>query len=376
MSASQNNSSISGISIIGAGEPAEAPVAKITASTLQGPAPLTVNFTGSGSTGGVSYLWNFGDGSTASSANANHTFAQPGVYQVTLRVQGASGAFNSASTTVTVREPEITEGVSLYLNAGSSSDVSVDGQTYVGDAKFPSYYGTSGTHSLPNANGGPLYSTERNGKNLNYAIPLANGTYTVQTHHTELWFGLNGPSAMSGRRVFDISIEGALVKDNFDIFDENSNQPTVLTFENIVVTDGVLNISMSASQNNSSISGISIFVTSSKTTNPANFRKNTLNNDLYEEKIRELTNEEWEITLYPNPAQSQTMLYINPEVQLNTILIHDMGGRLVRQLDPEVVRTSDGSYYIQLKNVPQGVYLISLLSTNNLITQLRLIVKP
>src|SRR5690606_16205451 len=135
----------------------------------------------------------------------------------------------------------------LFLNAGTSADVSFNGETYLGDSQFPSYYGSSGTHSYSNANGGPLYATERNGRNLNYSIPLPNGMYTVQTHHNELWFGHKGPSASAGRRVFDIRIEGALVKDNFDIFVENSNQPTVLTLEEIEVSDGVLNINMSAS---------------------------------------------------------------------------------------------------------------------------------
>src|SRR5690606_40660966 len=75
----------------------------------------------------------------------------------------------------------------------------------------------------------------------------------------ELYFGLNGPGATEGRRVFDISIEGALVKDDFDIYLEGFNQPTVLTFQDIVVNDGVLNLDLVASVNNASISGISIF---------------------------------------------------------------------------------------------------------------------
>src|SRR5690606_29994354 len=215
--------------------------------------------------------------------NASHTFAKPGVYQVTLRVQGASGAFNTTSVNVTVLEPVATEGVSLYLNAGTSADESFNGQTYLGDGKFATYYGSSGTHSFSGANGGPLYATERNGKNLNYSIPLPNGTYTVKTHHNELWFGLKGPSAAAGRRVFDISIEGSLVKDDFDIFVENSNQPTVLTFEKIEVKDGVLNINMSASQNNSAISGITITGTSTQTANSTNLRKTTLGDDLIAE---------------------------------------------------------------------------------------------
>src|SRR5690606_16265270 len=152
----------------------------------------------------------------------------------------------------------ITEGISMFLNTGTSSDVSFNGETYLGDGQFPSYYGSSGTYYNTSAPGGLLYTTERNGRTLDYSIPVPNGTYTVRTHHTELWFGLKGPSATAGRRVFDINIEGSLVKDNLDLFVENSNQPTVLTFEEIEVSDGVLNIDMAASINNATISGITI----------------------------------------------------------------------------------------------------------------------
>lgn len=46
--------------------------------------------------------------------------------------------------------------------------------------------------------------------------------------------------------------------ENFDIFSYNNNQQTILTFEGIKVVDGALDLSLIASSNNASISGISI----------------------------------------------------------------------------------------------------------------------
>ncbi len=113
---------------------------------------------------------------------------------------------------------------------------------------------------------GSLYRTERGTAlsqgTLTYAIPVPNGTYTISTYHAELWWGKKGGKATAAKRVFDILIEGNLVKDNFDIFKEFNNRPTKLSFYNIIVTDGVLNLNLPASVDKSTISGIAIEGTS------------------------------------------------------------------------------------------------------------------
>jgi len=53
--------------------------------------------------GVVSYAWDFGDGSSASTATANHVYAHPGVYQATLTVTDAAGNSATSSFQVTVR---------------------------------------------------------------------------------------------------------------------------------------------------------------------------------------------------------------------------------------------------------------------------------
>src|SRR5437773_1259559 len=53
--------------------------------------------------GVVSYAWDFGDGSSASTATANHVYAHPGLYQATLTVTDAAGNSATSSFHVTVR---------------------------------------------------------------------------------------------------------------------------------------------------------------------------------------------------------------------------------------------------------------------------------
>ena len=76
--------------------------AVISASTTTGPAPLSVGFDASASTGTIaSYLWDFGDGSTGSTQTANHLYTNAGTYTVRLTLTDNVGQSNTATVAVT-----------------------------------------------------------------------------------------------------------------------------------------------------------------------------------------------------------------------------------------------------------------------------------
>jgi len=83
------------------------PVAVATSSSVTGPTPLAVNFQGSGSfdpdngPAPLTYLWEFGDGAVATTANAQHSYTNAGTYQARLTVD--DGAASATSTTIVVR---------------------------------------------------------------------------------------------------------------------------------------------------------------------------------------------------------------------------------------------------------------------------------
>jgi PKD repeat protein len=89
----------------------QAPVARITASTVKGTAPLTVNFSGTGSTDAdgsiASYAWAFGDGGTATGATASRTYGTPGSYTAQLTVTDNSSLTGTTSVTITVDAPVV-----------------------------------------------------------------------------------------------------------------------------------------------------------------------------------------------------------------------------------------------------------------------------
>jgi glucose/arabinose dehydrogenase/PKD repeat protein len=82
------------------------PTASMTASPTSGPAPLTVNFNGSGSSdpegSTLTYLWDFGDGQTATTSipTTSHPYAA-GNYTASLRVRDTQNA-TSAPVTVAI----------------------------------------------------------------------------------------------------------------------------------------------------------------------------------------------------------------------------------------------------------------------------------
>jgi len=81
----------------------------------------------------VSYLWDFGDGTTATDATVNHAYAENGIYTVTLTITDNYGAIGTASAVKTVgnRLPvaSFTESATnvltnevIYFNASDSCD--------------------------------------------------------------------------------------------------------------------------------------------------------------------------------------------------------------------------------------------------------------
>jgi len=84
------------------------PIAIISGPT-SGLVEETLSFSGSGSSDSdgriVSYVWDFGDGSTGGEVNVTHSYSAAGSYQVTLTVTDDGGLSDSSTQTVQVAEP-------------------------------------------------------------------------------------------------------------------------------------------------------------------------------------------------------------------------------------------------------------------------------
>lgn len=119
---------------------------------------------------------------------------------------------------------ELTPGIPgkikpIRISAQPREFVDSDGHRWSGD----NYFVEGRTYSYPNPPDGPkvpdLYSGERHG-NFSYAIPVPPGSYTVKLHFLESYFSPLIPNATcrgTGCRVFDVSCNGVMLLQDFDI---------------------------------------------------------------------------------------------------------------------------------------------------------------
>jgi PKD repeat protein len=100
-----------------------APTARISSSQAWGPSPLSVSFSGAGSTdpegGALTYSWNFGDGATATGISPSHTFVAaggaPARFDVTLTVTDPAGMSHQTTMVVSPNNsPPVVDITSLY----------------------------------------------------------------------------------------------------------------------------------------------------------------------------------------------------------------------------------------------------------------------
>ncbi|WP_154859143.1 malectin domain-containing carbohydrate-binding protein [Cyclobacterium xiamenense] len=258
----------------------------------------------------------------------------------------------------------------VFLNAGTFDDKTYNGQLHMGDRKT-NYFSPSNINANYTVNGSDLFLTERFSRNLEYSIPVQNGTYTVITYHNELWFGSFGPTAKAGNRVFDISIEGNRVKSNFDIFRENGNNPTTLTFTSINVGDGMLTISMNASINNATVAGIAVIPEGSSSSSNLRLATDGTMQSTQEGGITQTL----DTKVYPNPATYQTTLSIGQDVSVREIYIQSTSGALVKSIDPKAASDGYGSYTLPLAGMQSGVYVVTVSDGGNWVKKVKLIVQ-
>jgi PKD repeat protein len=87
------------------------PIAQISATPGAAYAPATVSVSAAGSSDPDGTIANsvisFGDGTSANGLTASHTFSAAGIYTLTAKVTDNMGASSSASTSVTVKAPEV-----------------------------------------------------------------------------------------------------------------------------------------------------------------------------------------------------------------------------------------------------------------------------
>jgi len=205
--------------------------------------------------------------------------ASPGDYTIS----GEGSAINPADSssvsatddlTVTVEDTTTGDDVVFAVNAGGSEYTATDGTTFVDDTNFDGGQtftsGEGGTPSEPeidNTDDDQLYWTERFG-DFGYDIPVPeDGQYEVTLYFAELYQGVAN-DAGEGARIFDVSAEGQLILDDYDIIAEAGAPHTAISeTATVEVTDGELNLDFTTVEDNAKISAIKVEQLDDGTTN-------------------------------------------------------------------------------------------------------------
>jgi glucose/arabinose dehydrogenase len=174
-------------------------------------------------------------------------------YELLLTVTDSSGL----ATTQSVRTAIVTSPATYRINAGGPAYADTLGQLWSADQGFNTGQAAATSDPIADPNT-TLYQSERwdppGAPELSYDLPVANGTYRVNLYFAEIYPG----AAFVGGRVFDVSIEGTKILQNFDIFAEvGFGKPLVKSFTT-TVTDGVLDILFSHVVENPKISAIEV----------------------------------------------------------------------------------------------------------------------
>ena len=149
--------------------PGQWPVVVSSANVETGDTPLAVTFSSAGTTdldGTIaSYLWNFGDGSTSTSANPQHTYNVAGNYVATLTATDNSGIATANTVALNVTAPNQTPVAKFVMTPATgraplavtlTSDESYDPDGAIGNRQWTfsdggDYWGNTAYHTFTKA---------------------------------------------------------------------------------------------------------------------------------------------------------------------------------------------------------------------------------
>ncbi|WP_171036587.1 malectin domain-containing carbohydrate-binding protein [Dyadobacter sediminis] len=188
-------------------------------------------------------------GATIDAATGVFTWtpAATGTFIFTVKVTDNGSPALSDVEDITVTVSNSPSASAIRINAGGAAFTASGSRQFMGDNYFG---GTNRTGTLAssvdilNTTDDVLYRSERSSEAFNYSIPVSNGTMNVVLHFAETWFGApGGGTGGSGKRRFNVDIEGSRKLTNYDIYAKAGGalRPVVETFT-VTVTDGILNI--------------------------------------------------------------------------------------------------------------------------------------
>lgn len=283
----------------------------VTKSYCLSPVQLSlVNTKGSNKT----YNWDFGDGTTSTTASPTKTYAASGSYKIKLNVVGCGNDNASFEQTIEVDNNQFCDSTTVTLN-GKGSVESCKGIYRSGTDTDGKYFGNNTSEY-----------TIRNTTNKPYIIEFLNFEMGYFSDRLEVYDGIG----TSGTKLAEFSI---------------TNPPTgkinsttgAVTFKE--TTDGFRDYDGS---------GYEVYYECNKAASPNSVRK------IDNEKIR----------VWPNPATSKLNIYHSENIK--SYKLTDISGKT---LVAESLGAVGNTAVIDLNSIAGGVYFILVETTENVFTE-------
>lgn len=166
----------------------------------------------------------------------------------------------SPASSVQLRTPLLEFESFVRINVGGPDYTDQLGRLWSADFGFNNGIDAVVTSNpIANTNDDELYQSERFASNLSYSVPVPDGTYELDLHFAEVYFGV----FRDGTRIFNVAVEGSVVDTGVNIAAAvGSDAALILTYP-VTVTDGVLDFNLPPVVQNAKLSAIEILAPSS-----------------------------------------------------------------------------------------------------------------
>ncbi len=230
----------------------------------------------------------------------------------------------------------------LKINVGGSATNGwLEDQEWANDRNYGQIGGTKGQspgQAIAGTEDDIIYQTEQYGL-VKYQVRLPSGKYNVTLMMSENYF------QESGKRIFDVNLEGDYIAQNLDLFNEVGNH-TAYTNEatNISISDGILDIHLGANRDNALLNGLII----NQVQSDLDFNDSIMNKSF---KLGQN---------YPNPFNSSTAIaYQLAESAVVSITIFNLLGSQIASLINQ--KQTEGYHVVKWETtVPSGIYFYQI----------------
>ncbi|HSW96630.1 MAG TPA: malectin domain-containing carbohydrate-binding protein [Candidatus Saccharimonadales bacterium] len=210
-------------------------------------------------------------GQTATTdANGNYSFLNvpAGTYVETLTIPNGYTATTTNPANISLAA-NTTQNFGIIQNNSLVTAINTGGDTegnFIADTDFSggTQYSSSAsvdTSGVSNPAPEAVYKTVRYG-NFSYTIPnlTPNANYTIKLHFNELYWGTDGNDA-TGKRVFNVSVNGTQVLSNYDIYAKagGTNKAIVEQLPVTADSNGNVAIQFATVVDNAMVNGIELY---------------------------------------------------------------------------------------------------------------------